>query len=104
MCALTPNILATPLVNTIVAFRHLHRLAKVDLPLFVDNFHPKIDLVLDTDAFISALTCSPCLSSSGPSIMVYEFLQDCFIHDDSTSGFDFFLRYVRTSFVVMFFH
>jgi hypothetical protein len=36
--------------------------------------------------------------------MVYELLQDCFVHDDYANDFDFFLWYVGTSFVLMFFH
>jgi hypothetical protein len=90
MCALAPKTLATPLAKTIVALRHLHPLAKVDLPPFVDDFHPNTNLVLDREAFIYALTCSPHLSSNGPLGMVYELLQDCFVPDDFTSGFVFF--------------
>jgi hypothetical protein len=41
VCALAP------LVETIATFQHLHPLAKVDLPPFVDDFHLEIDLVLD---------------------------------------------------------
>jgi hypothetical protein len=40
ICALAPNILATTLVETITTLRNLHPLAEVDLPPFVDNFHP----------------------------------------------------------------
>ncbi len=69
-----PNTLVAPLVETIATLHHLHPLPKVDLPPFVDNFHPKTNLVLDKKAFISTLTCSPYLSSSGPSSMVYELL------------------------------
>jgi hypothetical protein len=36
--------------------------------------------------------------------MVYEFLQDCFVLDEFISGFDFFLKYVGISLVVIFFH
>jgi hypothetical protein len=51
-----------------------------------------MDLVLDKKTFISILTCFPHLSSSNPSGMVYELLQDCFVPDDSTSGFDLFFE------------
>ncbi len=104
MCALAPNTLATPLTKTIVAFCHLHPLAKVDLHPFVDNFHLETNLILDREAFIYALTCFPRLSSSGPSAMVYELLQDCFVPNDFVSGFNFFLKYLGTLFVVMLFH
>jgi hypothetical protein len=104
VCALAPDTLATPLAKTIVAFRHLHPLAKVGLPPFVNDFHPETNLVLDREAFIFALTHFSRLSSNGPSVMVYELLQDCFVPDDFASGFYLFLKYVSTSFVVMFFH
>jgi len=104
MHALAPNTFATPSAETIVALCHLHPLAKVDLPPFVNNCHPKMDLVLDRKAFIFALTHSPRFSFGGPSDMVYELLWDYFVFDDYVSGFDFFLRYVDTSFVVMFVH
>jgi hypothetical protein len=90
MCALAPNTFVAPLVETITTFHHLHPLAEVDLPRFVDDFHLKTNLVLDREAFIFALTHSPCLSFNGPLGMVYELLQDCFVLDDYANGFDFF--------------
>ncbi len=45
MCALAPNTLVAPLVETIMTLRHLHPLAKVDLPPFVDDFHLETNLV-----------------------------------------------------------
>jgi hypothetical protein len=42
---LAPNTLAAPSVETITAFRHFHPLAKVNLPLFIEDFH------LETDFF-----------------------------------------------------
>jgi hypothetical protein len=90
MRALGPNFLMAPSVETIVAFCHLHQLVEVDLPLFVNDFHPEMDLVLDRKTFIFALMHSPSLSFGDPSGMVYELLLDCFVHDDSTSGFDLF--------------
>jgi hypothetical protein len=70
MHALAPNILTTPSTETIVAFCHLHPLAKVDFPPFVDDFHLNMDLVLDRKAFI--LIHFPHLSFDSPSGMVYE--------------------------------
>jgi hypothetical protein len=72
-----------------VALCHLHPLVEVDLPPFVDDFHPKKDFVLDKKTFIFSLACSSRLSFDGPSSMVYELLQDCFIPDDFANGFDF---------------
>jgi hypothetical protein len=46
--------------------------------------------VLDRKTFIYALTHFPCFSCGGLSNVVYELLQDCFVHDDLVSGFDFF--------------
>jgi len=57
-----------------MTFHHFHPLAEVDLPLFVKDFHPEMDFVLDKETFIYALTCSPHLSSGSLSSMVYEFL------------------------------
>jgi hypothetical protein len=53
---LAPSILAAPSVETIAALHHLHRLAKVDFPLFVDDFHLDTTFVLDKETFIYALT------------------------------------------------
>jgi hypothetical protein len=82
-----------PSIETIVTLRHLHPSVEVDLlPPFVNDFDPEMDLILDRKAFIFALMCSPSLSFGNPSGMVYELLQDCFVLDDSTSGFDLFLK------------
>ncbi len=67
-------------------------MVEVDLSFFVNDFLLETNLVLDREAFIYALTRSPCLSFSSPLNMVYEFLQDYFVFDDSTSGFEFFLE------------
>jgi hypothetical protein len=104
MCALVPNILVAPLAKTITTFRHLHPLAKIDLPPFVEDFHLEMDLILDKNTFIYALTRSPCLSFNSLSNTVYELLRDCFVLDDSNSGFEFCLKYVGILFVVMFLH
>jgi hypothetical protein len=39
-------------------------LVEVDLPPFVDDFHPKMDFVLDKKTFIFSLACSSRLSWS----------------------------------------
>jgi len=74
MCALALGILVAPSTKTIVALCHLHPLVEVDLPPFVNNFHPKMDLVLDKETFIYALTHFPLLSYGGPLGMVYAFV------------------------------
>jgi hypothetical protein len=51
-----------------------HPLAKVDLPSFIDDFHPKTKVILDQEAFIFALARSPPLSSCGLLGMVYDLL------------------------------
>jgi hypothetical protein len=63
-----------PSTKTIVAFRYLHPLAEVDLLHFVNNFHPKMDLVLDRKALIYVLTRFSRLSSNDPLGLVYELL------------------------------
>ncbi len=54
--------------------RFLYPLIEVDLPLFVDDFHLKIEVTLNQKAFNSISVHSPHFSSSGPSSMVYELL------------------------------
>jgi hypothetical protein len=68
-----------------------HPFAEVDLPPFVDDF-PDIKVILDQKTFIFALACSPCLSSSGPSSMVYDLLQKYFVPDDFASDFNLFFK------------
>jgi hypothetical protein len=92
MCALAPNTLVAPSIKTIATLCHLHPLAEADLPPFVNDFHPKTNLVLDRKAFIFTLTPFPHLSSGGPSSMVYELLWDYFDPNDSTNGFDLYLK------------
>jgi hypothetical protein len=81
-----------PLAETITTIRHLHPLVGVDLPPFVDNFHLKINFVLDKEAFIFTLTRFPCLSSDNPLGMVYELLRDYFVLDDFASDFVIFFE------------
>jgi len=92
MHALASSILVALSTVTILALCHLHPLAEVDLPLFVNDFHPEMDFVLDREAFIYMLICFPCLSSNSPSNMVYELLKSRFVLDDFTSGFDIFFE------------
>jgi hypothetical protein len=85
MHALASNISAALSATTILALCHLHPLVEVNLPPFVNDFHSKMDLVLNKKAFIFIVACFPCLSFDGFSNMVYELLQDCFVPNDSTS-------------------
>jgi hypothetical protein len=57
-----------------------------------------MNLVLDRKIFIFALICFSHLSFDGLSNMVINFC------NDSTNGLDFFLRYMGTSFMIMFLH
>jgi hypothetical protein len=69
-------------LNTLVAlsdettgvFRPFHPPTKVHLPPFVDDFHLKIEAILDQEAFVFALAYSPHLSFGGLLGMVYELL------------------------------
>ncbi len=65
---------------------------EVDLPPFIDDFHPKIEVTLDGETFIFVLLRSPCLSFNGLMGMVYEFLQDCFVLNNFANGFDLFKK------------
>jgi hypothetical protein len=77
--ALVINTLIAPSNETIKVFCLVHLFAKVDTPLFIDDFHLETEVILDQEAFISTLACSPRLSSSGSSDMVYEFLRNYFV-------------------------
>jgi len=57
---------------------------------FIDDFHPKMEVTLDWEAFIYVLVYSPYLFSSDLSPMVYEFRQDYFVPNDFVSGFNLF--------------
>jgi len=50
-----------------------------------------MDFVLDREAFIYALACSPRFLFGGLLGMVYEFW-NCFVLDEFVSGFDFFFE------------
>jgi hypothetical protein len=77
----------------------LHPLAEVDFPPFVDDYHPKIEVILNKETFVSTLAHSPHTFSNGPLSMMYELLRDYFVPNDSASGFS---RYVGTLLKVMF--
>jgi len=87
--ALTPNTPKATSIETIMAFHHFHPSVEVDLPPFVENFHPKTNIVLDKKNIYFCLTHFPCFSSNDPSGVVYELLWDYSIPNDSTSGFFF---------------
>jgi hypothetical protein len=70
----------------------VHPLIEVDLPLFIDDFHLKIEITLNQKAFNSALVHSPHFSSNGPLSVVYELLRDYFVQNDFMSGFDLFFE------------
>jgi hypothetical protein len=74
MCALVMNISMVPSDDTMVAFCLFDPLAKVDLPHFVNDFHPKTKFIVNQEVFIFSLACSPHLSFNSPSSMVYELL------------------------------
>jgi hypothetical protein len=96
-----PNILIAPSVETIAALCHLHPLAKVDLLPFIDDFHPKTNLVLDRETFIYALTSSPHLSFNNPSSMVYELYEIVLSLMILLMALIYILKYASTSFVVI---
>jgi hypothetical protein len=54
-----------------------------------------MDLILDREAFISALMHSPRLSFDSPLNMMYELLRYCFVPNDFASGFDFCFEICR---------
>jgi len=72
--ALTLNTLVAPFNETMGVLYFLHPYVKLDLPCFVDNFHPKTKVILDRETFIFALVHSSRISFDGPVGMVYEFL------------------------------
>ncbi len=72
--ALTLNTLVAPSNETMGVLYFLHPYVKLDLPRFVDNFHPKTKVILDRETFIFALVHSSRISFDGPVGMVYELL------------------------------
>jgi hypothetical protein len=77
--ALVANTLVAPFDEIVRILCLLHPLVKVDFPPFVDDFHLEILVTLNQKAFIFNLAHSSCPFSNGPSGMVYELLQDCFV-------------------------
>ncbi len=92
ICALALSTLIAPYDETMRVFHLLHLLIEVDFPPFVDDFHLETKVTLDQKTFISILAHSPHFSFGGPSSMVYELLQNYFVPNDYTSGFDFFFE------------
>jgi len=90
--ALASNTPITPFDKTVGVLRLLHPLVEVDIALFIDDFHYDMEVILNQKALIFPLVCSPHFSFGGLLSMVYEFLQDYFVLDDSTSGFDLFFK------------
>jgi hypothetical protein len=50
----------------------LHPLVEIDLPPFIDDFDLEMEVIFNWEAFIFILVHSPCISSNGPSGVVYE--------------------------------
>jgi hypothetical protein len=74
ICELAISTLATPFDETMGIFRFFHPFEKVDLPPFVDDFHLKMKVTLNQEAFVFALARSSHFSFDGPLDMVYDFL------------------------------
>jgi hypothetical protein len=58
----------------------------------MDDFNPKMRVILDQKAFIFTLAHSPCIFSSGLLGMVYELLRDCFVPNDFAIAFNLFFE------------
>ncbi len=89
---LVPNTHATPSNQTTWILHLLHPPVEVDIPPFVNDFHPKIKVTLNRHAFISTLVYSSCISSYHPLSIVYEILQNYFVLDNSMSDFNLFFE------------
>jgi len=87
--ALASSTPIAPFNKTMRVFHLFHLLAEVDLPPFIDDFHLKIKIILNQRTFISALVRPPHFSSGGPLGMVYELLQNYFVPNYFTNGFNF---------------
>jgi hypothetical protein len=60
--------------------RLLHSLVDVDFIPFINDFHPKMEVILNLKKKIFALDCSTCLFSDGFSLgTVYKFLRNRFV-------------------------
>ncbi len=80
----------------------LHPFAKVNLFLFLEDFHFWTNVIFNWEAFVSTLVCSSHFSFIDPLGIVYELLQNCFLSNNFVNGLIFFSRYVGTLFEVMF--
>jgi len=74
ICTLVLNTLVAPSNETARVLRLFHPLAKVDLPLFINDFHLNMKVILHQEAFVYVLVCSPRFSYNGLLGMVYELL------------------------------
>jgi hypothetical protein len=87
ICTLVLNTLVAPSNETTRVLRLFHPLAKVDLSLFINDFHLNMKVILGQEAFVYVLVCSPRFSYNGPLHMLYELLWDCFVPNDFVNGF-----------------
>lgn len=71
------------------ALRFLHPPALAEVPGFVGSFLPKPRFALSQEVFTSVFLHLPRLSAGGLSGMQIEHLHDCFLSDDSASGYFF---------------
>jgi hypothetical protein len=82
ICELILSTFKAPYDETIRVLHLLHPLVKIDVTLFVDDFHPRTKVILNWEPFIFVLACSPHLFSNGPLGMVYELSQNYFVPDE----------------------
>jgi hypothetical protein len=92
ICTLVSSTFVAPFSETIKVFYLFHLLAKVNLPSFIDDFHLKMEVILNWEAFVFTVAHSPWFSSDGLSSMVYELLWDCFVPNDFANGFELFFE------------
>jgi hypothetical protein len=92
MHALTPSTPITPFDKTMGILCLFHPLVEVDLPAFVDDFHPETEFILDQNAFIFTLVGSSHLCFDASLGIVYELLQDYLVLDDFTNDFNIFFK------------
>jgi hypothetical protein len=90
--ALILNTPPTLFNETTRIFHLLHPLVEVDLPPFVDDFHPEIKVILNWKHLSFFKICSPHVSFGGPLGMMYELPWYYFVTNDFTSGFDLFIK------------
>jgi len=98
---ITLNTHATPLNKTIIILHLVHPFAKVDFPPFVDDFHPKIMVILNWEDLYLPCTFT-IFFFRWPSSMVYELYETVLSQMILWMASTFFSRYVGTLFEVMF--